>query len=111
MENTMQQMEDELYGEVFRLVSSGEYTDYQVILELERRFGLDETSARYLVEQTQGFLSRENRKKAGKSMLFGALWLTGGLIATSADFGLIFWGAILFGGIQFLTGLFNYCCK
>ena len=102
MENTLQQMEDELYGEVFRLLASGRYTT---------QFGLDETAARYLVEQAQGFLSRENRKRAGKNLIFGALWLVGGLIATAADFGLIFWGAILFGAIQFLHGLFNYCCK
>lgn len=111
MENTLQQMEDELYGEVFRLLASGRYTDRQIISELERQFGLDETAARYLVEQTREYLSRENRKRAGKNLLFGALWLVGGLIATSADLGLVFWGAILFGAIQFLHGLFNYCCK
>ena len=111
MENTLQQMEDAMYGELFRLLASGRYTTPQVISELERQFGLDETAARYLVEQAQGFLSRENRKRAGKNLIFGALWLVGGLIATAADFGLIFWGAILFGAIQFLHGLFNYCCK
>ena len=111
MENTLQQMEDELYGEVFRLLASGRYTTPQVLSELERQFGLDETAARCLVEQAQGFLSRGNRKRAGKNLFFGILWLAGGLIATAADLGLIFWGAIFFGAIQFLHGLFNYCCK
>jgi hypothetical protein len=39
-------------------------------------------------------------------MLYGGLWFIGGLIATVADFGYFFWGAIIFGGYQFLKGFF-----
>jgi hypothetical protein len=47
------------------------------------------------------------KKQAENDMLYGALWCIGGIIATAAHIGFIFWGAILFGGIQFCRGLFN----
>lgn len=47
------------------------------------------------------------KEKAKRDMLFGALWCVGGIIATLADIGFIFWGAIVFGGIQFFRGLIN----
>lgn len=51
---------------------------------------------------------REARKEeANKDMLYGALWCVGGIAATVADFGYVFWGAIVFGGIQFFKGLMN----
>ncbi len=49
----------------------------------------------------------EKKKQAGKDMLYGGLWFAGGLIATMADVGAIFWGAMVFGGIQFFKGLIN----
>jgi hypothetical protein len=48
------------------------------------------------------------KERANKDMLYGALWCIGGIVATVADFGYIFWGAIIFGAIQFLKGAFNY---
>ncbi|KAB1157952.1 hypothetical protein [Flavobacterium luteum] len=47
------------------------------------------------------------KKQAENDMLYGALWCIGGIIATAAHIGFIFWGAILFGGIQFFRGLIN----
>lgn len=44
---------------------------------------------------------------AKKDMLYGTLWCVGGIIATSANLGYIFWGAIVFGGIQFIKGVAN----
>jgi len=46
-------------------------------------------------------------EKAKRDMLYGALWCVGGIIATSMHIGFIFWGAIVFGGIQFFRGLIN----
>ena len=40
-------------------------------------------------------------------MLHGGLWCIGGIALTVADIGFVFWGAILFGGIQFIKGLTN----
>jgi len=39
--------------------------------------------------------------------MYGALWCVGGIIATMSDIGAIFWGAIIFGAIQFFKGLSN----
>lgn len=47
------------------------------------------------------------KEQAEKDMLYGALWCVGGIIATAAHIGFVFWGAILFGGIQFFKGLLN----
>jgi hypothetical protein len=38
-------------------------------------------------------------------MIFGALWCIGGTVLTISNTGYIFWGAIVFGGIQFFKGL------
>ena len=44
---------------------------------------------------------------ANKDMIWGALWCVGGIVATVADIGYIFYGAIIFGAIQFFKGLAN----
>ncbi|TDW44335.1 hypothetical protein EV144_10988 [Flavobacterium sp. 270] len=51
-------------------------------------------------EATQG--------QAKKDMLYGALWCVGGTILTLSHIGFIFWGAIVFGGIQFFKGVIKY---
>lgn len=43
----------------------------------------------------------------GKDILFGSLWFMGGLIATIADFGYIFYGAIIAGAFQLFKGISN----
>lgn len=52
----------------------------------------------------------------GKDMLVGALWCIGGIVVTALTYSaasegggtyVVAWGAILFGGIQFLRGLFR----
>jgi hypothetical protein len=48
-----------------------------------------------------------HNERANKDMLYGALWCIGGIIATISDLGYIFWGAIVFGAIQFFRGLLN----
>ena len=44
------------------------------------------------------------KDKANKDMLYGALWCIGGTVLTIADIGFIFWGAIVFGAVQFVRG-------
>ncbi|UPT68807.1 MAG: hypothetical protein M0D57_09370 [Sphingobacteriales bacterium JAD_PAG50586_3] len=52
------------------------------------------------------FAYQSAEKKSGnRDMLFGALWCIGGTILTVSDTGYIFWGAIVFGGIQFFKGV------
>ena len=38
-------------------------------------------------------------------MIFGALWCIGGIVATLASIGYIFYGAIIFGAFQFIRGV------
>jgi len=54
------------------------------------------------------FRREEERKKAKRDMIFGALWCVGGTVATIMSTKVLFWGAIVFGGIQFFRGLLNY---
>jgi hypothetical protein len=69
--------------------------------------GLDEESASIVVNNLQQQIRDAKKERANKDMLYGALWCIGGTVATVADFGYIFWGAIVFGGIQFFKGLIN----
>ena len=51
-----------------------------------------------------------------RNMLFGALWLIGGVAITAATYSkasgggqyIVTYGAIVFGGIQFMVGLFQF---
>ena len=57
-----------------------------------------------------------NKNTGKRNMLYGTLWFVGGLVVTvgtlSAASGggtyIIAWGALLFGGIQFVQGLIQY---
>jgi hypothetical protein len=60
-------------------------------------------------------LKRAYRKVGVRNMLFGALWCVGGTVVTAVTYQsaspgghyIIAWGAVLFGAIQFLRGLFQ----
>jgi uncharacterized glyoxalase superfamily metalloenzyme YdcJ len=67
--------------------------------------GLDAESAAIIVSNLEQQIESVKKDNANKDMLYGALWCIGGIIATAAHIGYIFWGAILFGGIQFFRGL------
>ncbi|OXA77052.1 hypothetical protein SAMN05444397_104325 [Flavobacterium aquidurense] len=69
--------------------------------------GLSTDIAGLIVENVEIEIQEAKHEKARKDMIYGALWFCGGTILTLADIGFIFWGAILFGGIQFFKGLIN----
>lgn len=55
-------------------------------------------------------LEQFEKKEASKDVLYGGLWLAGGVIVTlisvsNGNGGIIAYGAIIFGGIQFFRGL------
>jgi hypothetical protein len=77
--------------------------------------GLDAGEATVVVQRLER-ANAEARKEAGrKNMLYGALWCFGGIGLTAVTYRaaansgggkMVFaWGAILFGGIQFIRGL------
>lgn len=45
------------------------------------------------------------KEQGKKDILYGLMWFVGGAVLTAADTGFIFWGAIIFGGYQFISGL------
>src|SRR5689334_14026066 len=70
--------------------------------------GLSVDAAYTIVRSVEDQISKGHKERATKDMIYGALWCVGGTVATVANIGFIFWGAILFGGIQFFKGLINY---
>ncbi len=82
----------------------GGKNSYEVKQALMER-GLPEQESVLIVEQFEQQIADAKKSLAKKDMLYGALWCIGGLALTLADVGFIFWGAILFGGIQFFRGV------
>jgi hypothetical protein len=70
--------------------------------------GLSENAAFTIVNNLENEFKNAKKEAAKKDMLYGALWCVGGTVATVANIGFIFWGAIIFGGIQFIKGAANY---
>ncbi|PKP45900.1 MAG: hypothetical protein CVT94_16435 [Bacteroidetes bacterium HGW-Bacteroidetes-11] len=66
--------------------------------------GVGQGKAEHIVNDILVYTKKENEKSGNRDMLYGAIWLIGGVLATAADFGFIFWGAIVFGAIQFIRG-------
>ncbi len=52
-------------------------------------------------------ISKDNPLNGAKDMFIGFIVCVAGITATIADFGYIFWGAILFGGVQFIRGVIS----
>jgi hypothetical protein len=79
-------------------------------LEIERDLrarGLDDENIQSVMLTVEVEAGEAIRTKAHKDMLSGALWCVGGIVLTMAHIGYIFWGAIVFGGIQFFRGVFK----
>jgi len=61
--------------------------------------------------------AKATRASASRNMVFGALWCIGGILVTAITYSaassgggtyFVAWGAILFGGLQFLQGLVQF---
>jgi hypothetical protein len=82
--------------------------------EVERKLvekGLSAELAGTVVDNLVKARAKMNKEAGQKNMLYGALWCIGGTIVTVVSLqsasrgGVIAWGAILFGGIQFIRGV------
>jgi hypothetical protein len=60
-----------------------------------------------MIDDLEEQMREAKKSQAKKDVLWGAVWCIGGLIGTFANTGFIFWGAIIFGGIQLIKGLIN----
>ena len=78
------------------------------VQELLVQQGVNEGIALTVVENLQVEIGKANKKRGQKNMMFGAMWFIGGTIATLANVGFIFYGAIIIGAIQFIAGLVSY---
>ena len=75
--------------------------------------GLSPGAAAGVVEDLRQALVDARRQAGRKNMLYGGLWCGGGILVTVVSMAmaqgggkfLLAWGAILFGGVQFIRGL------
>lgn len=70
--------------------------------------GLDPKAAGIVVSNLERQIQDAKKESGQKDMIYGALWCVGGTVATFANIGYIFWGAIIFGGVQFVRGAIRY---
>jgi hypothetical protein len=107
MENqNAQEVANELYNYAANLLVNGNKSSAEVKNALMDK-GLSEAAANTIVINLEDQIKKAKKERANKDMIYGALWCVGGTIATLAQIGFIFWGAILFGGIQFIKGAIN----
>ena len=77
--------------------------------------GLREEDVDVVIANLQAEAKQAKREAGSKNMLYGALWCIGGTVVTlvtyssasEGDSYIVAWGAIIFGAIQFLRGLFQ----
>jgi len=98
---------NEFYNLAANMLVNEKKTTKDVQLALVGK-GLSETAAFTIVHNLEVEIKNAKKEAGKKDMLYGALWCIGGTVATVANIGFIFWGAIVFGGIQFVKGAINY---
>lgn len=101
-----QQAVNQVYEYAANLLVNGGKSGPEVEQMLQSQ-GLDAESAGIVVSNLQAQIKEAKTAQAKKDMLYGALWCVGGTALTLAHIGFIFWGAIIFGGIQFFKGVAN----
>jgi len=111
-----QQDPNQLYARVKHMLTV-EKKNPEEIVDILMKEGVDQDSAAKLVNYAAGgtggsvedgeeYYEEEDDDGSGvMSMVIGGIFCIGGIIATVADIGYIFYGAIIFGGIQFIKGL------
>lgn len=116
MENRNEQEEyfQQVYNYAINLIVNEKKTNNETIAILIST-GLDGETANIVVSNIQNRIKEERNEIANKNMLYGTLWCIGGLLVTGITYAVsinggsyIFaWGAVFFGGLQFLKGLFQ----
>ncbi|MGL4632346.1 MAG: hypothetical protein ACRCVT_14185 [Leadbetterella sp.] len=100
----------ELYNYAADLLYSGNKNSHEVKSLLIEK-GLSDADAKTMINDLQSEIQIAKKKQAQKDVLWGAVWCIGGLIGTFSNTGFIFWGAIVFGGIQLIKGIINLSGK
>lgn len=102
--NSQQESVNQIYEYAADLLFNQKKSALETKIALAEQ-GLDEESATIVVDNIEQQIKDATKERANKDMLYGALWCIGGIVATVADFGYVFWGAIVFGAIQFFKGV------
>jgi len=104
---------DQNYAFAANLMLHQDKNTYEVRTALMNR-GMEENEAILMAESIESEINSAHKAKANKDMLWGAVWCVGGIIVTAATYSaasngggkyFVAWGAILFGGIQFVRGV------
>jgi hypothetical protein len=103
---TISPSSQEIYNQAADLLVNHNKTSGEVIEALVKT-GAERGQATVAVFEMEAQIADAKNSRAKKDVLYGALWCGGGIIFTVADTGFIFWGAIVFGGIQLVRGLMN----
>jgi hypothetical protein len=98
------QTANQVYEYVVNMIINGKKNSFEIKNALIDR-GLNEEDAIAIIASIEQQIEDAKRGQSNKDMLYGALWCIGGTVATLADVGYIFWGAIVFGAIQFFKGV------
>jgi hypothetical protein len=70
--------------------------------------GISKETAVEMYNNSMSELSSADKDAAESDMIYGFFWFIGGTTLTLAEVGYVFYGAIIFGGIKFLKGAYNY---
>jgi hypothetical protein len=103
---TISEIENEFF-ENHGVKDYSEYYDSRIDVEKNDE---DKLNAERQRRQAIAILEQMDKKQANNDVLYGGLWFVGGLIVTivslsSGSGGIIAYGAVIFGGIQFFRGL------
>ena len=102
--NDQQETVNQIYKHAANLLVNQKKSASETRNELVEQ-GLDEESASIVVANLEQQIKDAKKEGANKDMLYGALWVIGGIVATVADFGFIFWGQLCLVQFSLLRGL------
>ena len=106
-----QQFVREVYQRAANLANEGKSKD-KIRTEL-MAMGLNEETASMVIDKVFRMRKQAHREAGARNAMVGAAWCVGGIavtalsyqLASGGGFFICAWGAILFGGIQFIKGL------
>jgi hypothetical protein len=113
-ELSQEQVVEAIYRYAAEQMAAG-HSNASVKADLMKK-GLDPQAADTVVDELSRVRSDAARSAGLRNMGFGALWCIGGIAVTAVTYSMasqgggtyiVTWGAILFGGIQFLRGLWQ----
>lgn len=104
-QNNQHEFNNQMSAEVHNLTTNQNRSAVDLTINIDKQSS-EYNIGNYADDQLT-YEQEEQNKKANRDILWGAIWCVGGLIGTFANIGYVFWGAIIFGGIQFFKGLMN----